>query len=242
MIDFGFLPNDLIKAEAYRSSEMFEAGELQHPFENWLATSWWEGGMNGYHVSPNPIYPNEVLVLELYGISVPNVGDAVMIYDIVSIETQTLADGSHKTFLKPARTCIEETKATLQLRGSNSLDPVVTMLRLLADASVPVIPKPAPERLNKQRTRQGKFTIPQHTLVQTRDYVASFTGSQQAAKPVGKGGHHASPTAHWRRAHSRVLASGRVVTVRSTKVNWRDTEELHRLFYRKVTNAVEQKR
>jgi hypothetical protein len=105
------------------------------------------------------------------------------------------------------------------------------MLRLLADASIPITYREAPERLNKARVKQGKTPIPAHTTVHTHDYVTSFSHRSTVRGP-SKGGHHASPIAHWRREHFRHLADGRVIPVKSSKVNWRDHEELHRMFYR----------
>src|SRR6188768_4490662 len=44
MIDFGYVPNAVIKAESLRARASFEAGELAHPFENgWVGTMAWEG-------------------------------------------------------------------------------------------------------------------------------------------------------------------------------------------------------
>jgi hypothetical protein len=240
MVDFGFIPNDVIKAESIRSRHMFEAGEFQHPYESWLAVSSWEGGFNGYFIAPNwqhgdkefwALHGLNTLVMELYGVSLPNGRDAILVYDIVSIA----AKGIGNTIVSPAAMIFphghKETEQEIRNRGSNSLDPLVTMLRLLADASIPVVYKEEPVRLNVARAKQGKHKIPGHTVVQTRDYVATFThaGSKRGE---AKGGHHASPIAHWRRAHQRHLADGRVVLVRPSKVNWRSTEELHRMFYR----------
>lgn len=226
MIDFGFIPNAVIREESERSRHIFEAGELQHPYESWLAVTAWEGGYNGYHISPNPKFPGEILVIELYGVAFPQVADAVLVYDIVSIKAK-----AGNTQVAPTRLQYAETEQQIRARGSNSLDPLVTMLRLLADASVPVTVYEAPPKLNRNRARQDRFAIPGHTVVHTKDYVASFHAA--AGKRHGAGnGTHASPIAHWRRAHQRHLASGQVVPVRSSKVNWRDTQELHRLFYR----------
>ena len=232
MIDFGFIPNELMKQESLRSRRMFEAGEFQHPYDTWLAIAGWEGGMCGYLFMPHPEYPERIVCIELYGVSVPHAhgADAILIYDIVGIEVE----GTGKTRLYPAPmlTHLTDTPELLALeaRGANSLDPLVTMLRLLADASIPIIDRPAPIKLNKARAKQGKFPIPPHAAVLTKDYVSAF----QTARASGHAekGTHASPIAHWRRAHKRMLADGRIIPVRSSKVNWRDTEEIHRLFYR----------
>ena len=230
MIDFGHIPNAVIKAEAVRSREMFESHQFQHPYDTWLGVSSWEGGYNGYHVSPHPLYPGEILVIELYGVTIPGVADAVLIYDMVSINPI----GPGQTRVSPARMDYEttgrfESDAEIRARGANSLDPLVTMLRLLADASIPITQTEAPAKLNKARAKTGKAPIPAHSTVHTKNYVASFHATYQ--KRPGQGGHHASPIAHWRRAHQRHLSDGRVIPVKSSKVNWRDIAELHRLFY-----------
>jgi hypothetical protein len=230
MIDFGFLPNELIKQESLRSRSMFEAGEFDHPYQEWLAVSAWEGGMNGYYFSVNPDKPREVLCVEIYGVAAPAC-DVIFIYDIVGVEARGLGD----TLVNPAKFKVDQGKGELEARGANSLDPLVTFLRLLADASIPIIDRETPARLNKQRAKRGEFLIPDHTQVQTRDYVSAFRSHVGAVRTAGKGGTHASPIAHWRRSHTRQLADGRLITVRSSKVNWRATEELHRLFYRVPT-------
>lgn len=227
MIDFGFIPNRVIIAESVRAREPFEMGDLQHPYDTWLGISAWEGGHNGYLITPHPQFTGETLVVEMYGVALPGV-DAVLIYDMCSIKV----NGLKSTTVSPARMFYHkhsETDQDIRNRGSNSLDPLVTMLRLLADASIPVERHDAPVRLNKARAKQGKFQIPDHTVVDTRDYVARFSASSLR---IDRGGHHASPIAHWRRSHLRNLATGKVVKVKSSKVNWRDAEELHRLFYR----------
>lgn len=232
MVDFGFIPNEVIKVESTRSRPMFEANEFQHPYETWLAVTSWEGGYNGYLICPHPYFPGETLVIELYGVSVPNVSDVIMIYDMVSVKV----NGPGDTTVSPLRMDFSsehvETEAELKLRGANSLDPLVTMLRLLADASIPITQRETPEKLNRARAKKGKGPLPGHTIVHTQDYVAQFQAAASGSKRYDKGGHHASPIAHWRRAHLRHLVDGRVIPVKSSKVNWRDAEELHRLFYR----------
>ena len=229
MIDFGYMPNEVIKAESLRARTAFESGELMHPYEKWLGVTAWEGGANGYLISQHPIYPDETLVLELYGVSIPDVGPAIVLYDIVSVKIA----GPLHTIMSPHNMSIKQSEKEMRARASNSVDPMVTMLRLLADASIPVERVDAPERLNRVRAKQGKFMIPEHSVVQVRDYITSFKHSQTAR--INRGGTHASPIAHWRKAHQRTLATGKVIPVRSSKVNWRDQEEMHRLFYRVPT-------
>jgi hypothetical protein len=232
MIDFGFIPNTVIKDTSYGTREVFSSGELLHPYKDWLGISAWEGGMCGYYFSPFPNKPNQLLCIELYGVSPPNRPDTIMVNDIVSLEIMPNAEDVR---ISPWQMVdgMRETEKDLKDRGANLLDPLVCFLRMLSDASIPVVDRPAPEKLNRKRIAQGKFPIPAHTRVETRDYVSMLQG--RYGRPLDRTaphGHHASPVAHWRRAHQRHLPTGRVVPVRSSKVNWREVEEIHRLFYR----------
>lgn len=234
MIDFGHLPNDVIKDMGAANRDAFEAGEFMHPYDTWIGVHRWEGGFSGYLFTPQP--GNETpttIAIEMYALSIPGTrGDldgAVIFYDIVFVQPR--APGDTRCWAFPMRG--EGVRIPEGGRVANSLDPLVTMLRLLADASVPVIPHPEPVKLNRHRLAQGKPPIPAYTEVQTASYITAWRAAGSARKPA-QGGHHASPVAHTRRAHTRLLASGRVVPVRSSKVNWRDHEEVRRMFY-KVT-------
>jgi hypothetical protein len=231
MIHFGNIPNQIIKEESTRSRDLFENNEFEHPFTSWLATTSWEGGFNGYHISRHPLYPDEILVIETYGVSIPGATDVLFVYDMISIEIK----GPGNTMVRPHHmnypAGMKETERQAKYRGSNSLDPLVIMLRLLADNSIPVEHVEAPERLNKSRAKLNKPPIPSHTVVHTRDYVARMQQHTASVKSGHKGGTHASPVAHWRRAHKRTLADGKIIPVSSSRVNWRSSEELHRMFY-----------
>jgi len=241
MIDFGHLPNQFLIDEAIRAREPFEAGELAHPYPSWLGVHSWEGGFNGYHVSTHPKYPGSILVIETYGLRVPPHGvrhggktlgdfDVILVYDIVSIKV----NGPDQTILSPSLMLDEasNTEAAMRARAANSLDPMVTMLSLLSNATVPVLRKYVPDKLNKARAKAGRHPLPPHSIVKSQDYISMIASHNKVAIARG-GGHHASPVPHWRRSHPRVLASGRMVQVKASKVNWRDGEELHRMFYRR---------
>jgi hypothetical protein len=233
MIDFGFIPNDVIKRESVASRTLFEGGELAHPYDSWLGVTSWEGGYNGYLVVPHPVTADAILVIEMYGLRTPitQMGDCILIYDMVSVMVEAIG----QTMVTPAAMRypkgVTETLLEQRNRGSNSLDPLVTMLRLLADASIPITHAEPPVKLNKARAKHGKDPIPGHHTVHTREYVTAYTTARPSGR-TAQGGHHASPVAHWRRGHLRHLKSGTVVPVRSSKINFRDAETLHRMFYR----------
>lgn len=236
MIDFGFVPNEMIKTVSGATREVFESGELLHPFQNWLGVMAWEGGCNGYFVNQSPVDgADHLLVTEYYGVDAPGIGPTVLFFDAVKIRV----GGVGNTLLEPMPVIpyAGDTLATRKARASNSLDPLVTMLRMLADASVPVERVEPPGKLNRARAKSGKLPIPAHTVVRTEDYVTHFTAHKaRQGRGEAKGGSHASPIAHWRRAHQRHLPD-RVVNVRPAKVNWRDASDLHRMFYQVKINA-----
>jgi hypothetical protein len=230
MIDFGFVPNATIKAESLRARDAFEGGDLVHPYDEWVGVMAWEGGFNAYCVSQPPDKDGVVSVIEMYGVRLPPV-DVLLLYDVSRIE---IRDGQTYTQLAPLNYPDElDTKALRDGfdlgRVANTLDPLVTMLRLLADASIPISRFTAPPALNKARARKGKPPIPDHSIVHCHDYVSQLKAHGSRTQGVGAG-HHASPVAHWRRSHLRHLSDERVVKVRSSRVNWREPAELHRLF------------
>jgi hypothetical protein len=225
MIDFGYVPNDVILQESAHSRDLFEANEFEHPYNQWVAVSRWEGGMNAYLIDTTVFGDDPIFICELYGVAIPGLPPAILLYDMVGVRPKP-----GDTLINPARFKVPQTEKDLTARACNSMEPVVTFLRMLADASIPIVRHDAPEKLQKARAKAGKVPIPPHHEVQTRDYVSMIQASKQANP--GRGGHHASPRAHWRRSHKRVLASGKVVPVRPTRVNWREAEELHRMFYR----------
>jgi hypothetical protein len=228
MIDFGPISNALIKEVSLKTRGAFEAGELQHPYEDWFGVSAWEDGMCGYYISTSGP-DNEVLVIECYGVHPPGLPPSVVVNDVCGIKI-----AGTETFVNPIHSAIPDMNTEMHEIGrcGNMLDPLVTFLRFLSDASLPITDVPAPERLNKRRIAKGQYPIPAYTRVETRDYVSSFHHATSLRNEGTGLGHHSSPIPHWRRAHKRHLASGNVVPVRSTKVNWRESEELHRLFTR----------
>jgi hypothetical protein len=104
----------------------------------------------------------------------------------------------------------------------------MTGLLLLATDGVAVDRIPAPDKLNKHRTKAGKPAIPAHWHVHTGPYVTALTHRDQRHKNA-QGGHHASPVPHLRRGHRRILSAyhgGQTIWVRDAVVNIKDGKEL----------------
>lgn len=73
-----------------------------------------------------------------------------------------------------------------------------------------------PREFNRGRSLLKKSRIPDHTILKLPKVVY--------VEAPGAGGSHATPIAHWRRAHKRILADGREVKVRMTVVAQREGE------------------
>ena len=50
-------PNEIIRRDSLRFRESFEAHELTHPYQEWVAVSRWEGGLCGYFFMHGPARP-----------------------------------------------------------------------------------------------------------------------------------------------------------------------------------------
>ena len=239
LIDFGHIGNDVIKTESLRSREAFEAHELIMPFDSWVALSSWEGGHCAYFYIRPSWDENVIIATEIYGLSIPDLGNLCRAHDTFLLYDQIVVtvEGPGKTVVRPMPLADERLQpgvTDFALRGSNVLDPLVTFLRFLNDASCPVTKVPAPDKLNKARAKNGKQPIPAHYTVPAHDYITHLRAQEATSRILQtgrQGGTHASPVPHYRRSHKRHLRTGEVIDVRSSKVNFRSVDEMHRLFY-----------
>jgi hypothetical protein len=95
---------------------------------------------------------------------------------------------------------------------------------MLERSNLDKIKEPAPMKLNKQRARQGRCPIGTRYAVKVKLGASHAYGGS-------KGGTHASPAAHWRRAHPRHLSDGRVVPVKECRVGFDDVWSSDRRIY-----------
>lgn len=83
--------------------------------------------------------------------------------------------------------------------------------------------KRAPKIENARRARQGKTVIPSHYDVDAAEY---FTALGSAKDMANRGGTHASPIPHLRRAHERVLSNGKRIWIPSALINVRSEGDI----------------
>ena len=83
--------------------------------------------------------------------------------------------------------------------------------------------KQAPSIANKRRVRQGKHPLPAHYDVDAAEYLTALRTERDSQD---RGGTHASPIPHLRRAHERVLGNGKRIWVSSSLVNVRNEGDI----------------
>lgn len=81
----------------------------------------------------------------------------------------------------------------------------------------------APSIANRKRVRQGKYPIPAHYDVDAAEYLTALRAEKESHD---RGGTHASPIPHLRRAHERVLANGSRIWVSFSLVNVRNEGDI----------------
>lgn len=125
-------------------------------------------------------------------------------------------DGTTVTVSKTGRG-----QADAEDRAAGSFYPPA--IAMLNTRGCSIDPKLAPTVTNARRKRQGKSPIPARYDVDASEY---FTALASAENTEQRGGTHASPLPHLRRAHERVLQSGKRIWIPSTLINVRSEGDL----------------
>ena len=95
-----------------------------------------------------------------------------------------------------------------------------TLLSLINDDRLQLRRELAPDKLNKARVKAGKPPLPDLWRLDLGETLYVTKLAPYDTKRGGRrGGSHASPTPHARRAHFRRLPSGRTIFVRDCRVN-----------------------
>jgi hypothetical protein len=120
-------------------------------------------------------------------------------------------------------------------RASGSLYPPAIAVLNTRGCSIDL--KRAPKVANAKRKRQGKHPIPAHYDVDAFEY---FTALGPTGNVANRGGTHASPIPHLRRAHERVLPNGKRIWISSALINVRNEGDIafveRRKSYRRSDN------
>lgn len=241
VIDFGHLPNEVIKDGSNRGGKMYAAGGLPQPFrEPWIAVHSWNGpGPDGKDHTAVAVYvvrpldPEvaasdvEITALDAMSTGQENmlfIGDnATLLANSVPVDKQY----SYDCLVKPApwrymagMEGMSQTNKTIEMSAaSNVLDPFATMMLMLHAVGVKRETITPSEKLANARRKSGKPPIPPYDRVFGEQYVTLLLARRSRERAEPGGGTHASPIPHIRLGHMRTYRDGTSIPIHDTLVN-----------------------
>lgn len=233
MIDFGMLPNDVIKNGGNRGGPLWNMGAIGMPWTSpWVMYHAWEQGVCVYLVNPrgDSAVGSDFEVCELLPMIVG--GDKLLIIadrGLFIIRPDGLPHAKYDCRIAPSTIRWLEgydnggKNNPMSAAAANIGDPVMAGLMILNTRNVERETVRVPDKLNKARTKNGKPPIPPYDRVNAAPYVtAIMMRGKQRERSEGQGGTHASPVPHLRMGHPRTYADGRSIFIRDTLVNVTD--------------------
>lgn len=256
VIDFGFLPNEVIKFGGMRGGPLWNSGAYGQPFrEPWVLYHTWDYEPGGPHAVAvylvsladldNPCGDCEVV--ELQPTQFGEEQRVLLICDRVIFEADPdspLADAKYRCRSAPAMLRylngpgsdrINQGTTPEGAAAGNCGDPLMTALMILNTRGIERETVEPPPKLNKSRMRSGKPPIPPYDRIDSGPYVTAIL-SRRRPRGEPKGGTHASPTPHIRLGHPRTYANGSRSLIRDTLVNV--TDEARAAFQRSRSHYV----
>jgi hypothetical protein len=231
VVDFGLLPNDVLKFGGNRGGPLWQLGGLGQPFEEpWILYHTWEHGVGIYLVNPHPSGDVEMCELQ------PTIaeGDRVLIIMDRGIFLQKsdlpIQPKKYLATVAPAscRFVVDE-KAALEINvggspaaaaAGNIGDPLMTALIILNTRNIDRETVRVSDKLQKARRKNGKPPIPPFDRVHTVGYVTAIQSrGHRRDRSEDQGGTHASPVPHLRMGHPRNYATGNTIFIKDTLVN-----------------------
>lgn len=230
LMDFGHLPNEVLKYGGERGGPLWNMGAFGQPFSDpWVIYHTWEGGAVHYLVNPIDDDSFEVCELEpgiLGEVPTLMIADRGIFYKVAG----GLPDKKYHCSVSPAairflRDDAERARANqggspASSAAGNIGDPVMTALMILNTRHITRETIAADAKLNRARVKNRKLPIPPYTRFDTSPYVtAVLNRGKPRERGDSKGGHHASPMPHLRQGHPREYATGRTIFIADTLVN-----------------------
>jgi hypothetical protein len=238
--DLGHLPNELIKREALRGCELFEAGHIGHPFsEPYILYHTWEGGgslllvdpLDWHAMRPDRYAPRTYMVCEMQPVMIAG-RRTLLVADLIHVWLDKELSVYGGTVMPNVLQAMARQNGMAAGEGlANLAEPVMAAMLLLATDGIPVERIEPPEKLNRARLKARKLAIPPHWRVDTAGYVTALSARGRRARKEAGGGHHASPIPHIRRGHQRRYEN-KTIWIADALVNVRDPDApLARSFY-----------
>ena len=213
-IDFGYLPNEVIKAGGNRGGPLYTKGGIGHPFiDPWVAYHIWEQGACVYlfqlvekdkpaggvseAVEFTPLRFQEKRLLLI--------GDRAVLQPSTEMPYKYGCSVAPSAFrFLPGAERVEGNDDPLAGAGANVLDPLMTMLLVLNTRNVDRQTITAPAKLNRARMKNRKPPIPPYDKVNAAPYVTAILArGKRRERSEDQGGTHASPIPHLRMGHFR---------------------------------------
>jgi hypothetical protein len=234
LIDFGYLPNAVIKSGGMRGGPLWQRRAIHSPFsEPWVFVHTWDaiagGGTAAYLV--NPASGAGLEVCELQPVKVSGRG-VLMIGDRVLFGRDAPQSGKSTYHAIPSPNIVrfdDDPRIAARLNEGRSPegaavgnvgDPTMTAILILSTRNVGRETIRAPEKLQRARAKRGQPPIPNYEVVDSAPYVTAIQArGAKRERGEGLGGHHRSPIPHIRMGHPREYASGRSIFIADTLVN-----------------------
>lgn len=232
LIDFGNLPNEVIRHGGNRGGPLYSQGAIGHPFSQpyVFMHTWGEDMAAVYLVTPlepDKLAGGDCEAIELQPVKVAGEA-ALIISDRILLEPDR--DPNHHQYYCSAIPAVwrflpgapNQGKPPAHAAGGNVLDPLMTGLLILNTRGIARETVAVSDKLQKARRKSGKPPIPPYDRVMSAPYVTAIEARRARGRNEPKGGTHASPIPHLRMGHPRTYASGVKCFVRDALVNMSD--------------------
>lgn len=238
VIDFGHLPNDVMKQGGARGGPLYTRGALGLPFlAPWVLFHTWEGGACCYLINPLGSEPTqgELEICELHPVRWKD-SNILLIADRLMMDPADEDEENHPgQYASRVAPCVLRflpgpEVARMNNHGDpanaasgNCLDPLMTALLILNTRNVGRETVRPDGKLNKARAKSGKLPIPPFVRVDTGPYVTAIQARKTSRRGEALGGTHAPPKYHIRLGHPREFRAERYKEKRGTTTFIADT-------------------
>jgi hypothetical protein len=236
VIDFGYLPNDVLKYGGNRGGNLWQQGAIGMPFDQpWMLLHSWEGGVCVYLINPRDdgaeaceLQPAKVG--SMLSLLISDRGMFFSEHDQVATKYfATMAPAALRYQRDPVHWARAnggaDAKGEREAAAGNVGDPLMAALLILSTRNVSRETVRAPAKLQKARAKNGKPPIPDYDRVDATMYVTAISlRGHRRERGEDLGGTHRSPVPHIRIGHPRQYATGRSIFIKDTLVSVTDEQ------------------
>jgi len=227
VIDFGFLPNDVLKHGGDRGGTLWQQSAIDMPFiDPWILLHSWEGGTSIYLINP---IGEDVEACELQPAMIDDMKSLLISDRGIFFRHHDGPATKYYAMMAPAALRFQRDpehwaranngKDEQASAAGNVGDPLMAAILILSTRNVQRETICAPMKLQNARRKSGKPPIPNYDRVDAALYVTAIvTRGHRRERGEDQGGSHRSPVPHIRIGHPRTYATGRSIFIRDTLV------------------------